>query len=114
MKGDGTKKEIVILNDSDIVDEYTYPHVEFETNDGSISIINLTDDPARDFKFDGLEPQKTYSVDNELKIISGDGRNLLSKFSKKWLRLRRGSNRLAVTVNGTVTITCPQYVKISF
>lgn len=112
--GDGTPQDIRIFNDSDNVGEYTYPKVEFDTSDGKISIVNTTDDKSREFKLDGLNKNTTYTVDNELKIITGEGSDLLSKFSKKWLRLRRGTNYLRVTVNGTATITCPQYVKISF
>lgn len=111
---DGAVKDIYIFNDSDNVDEYIYPKVEFDTTDGQISIINMTDDRTREFKFEGLNENTTYTVDNELKIIAGEGSDLLSKFSKKWLRLRRGTNHLRVTVNGAATITCPQYVKISF
>lgn len=112
--GNGAVQDIYIFNDSDNVDEYIYPKVEFDTSDGNITIVNMTDDKSREFKFEGLNANTTYAVDNELKIITGSGSDLLSKFSKKWLRLRRGTNHLRITVNGAATITCPQYVKISF
>lgn len=112
--GNGEDKNIVLCNDSDNVDEYTFPVVEFCTSDGSISIINMSDDSLREFSFNGVIPNATYKVDNELKIITGDGSDLLSKFSKKWLRVLHGKNQLKVRVNGTVTITCPRYIRISF
>ncbi len=112
--GDGNDKEVDLYNGSDNVDEYIYPMVEFDTADGAVSIINVTDDKEREFKFDGVYPNTIYKVDNELKIITGDGNDLLSKFSKKWLRILRGKNHLKVRVNGVVTISCPRYVKISF
>ena len=88
--------------------------MEFDTSDGAVSIINITDNSTREFAFSGLNPNTTYIVDNELKIITGEGRNLLEKFSKNWLRVLRGKNRLKIRVNGAVTISCPRYVKISF
>ena len=112
--GSGEVQEVTLYNDSDNVDEYIYPAVEFDTADGNVSIINITDNASREFSFSGVVPNTTYKVDNELKIITGDGNDLLSKFSKKWLRILRGKNKLKVRVNGTVTITCPRYIRISF
>ncbi len=111
---DGTVKIISIFNNSDNINEYVYPQVEFTTTDGTITIINTSDNETREFKFEGLNHNATYKVDNELKEITGEGSNLLSKFSKKWLRLRKGENKLKITLNGTITIICPQYIKISF
>ncbi len=112
--GDGTEKNIRFVNHSDIPDAYVYPVVEFTADDGSVSITNISDDTSRVFSFDDLTPKKSYVVDNELKVITGDGATLLSKFSKRWLRLRSGLNMLKIKIKGTVKITCPQYVKISF
>ena len=112
--GDGNTKYVDLYNDSDNIDEYIYPDVEFDTADGDIYIVNTTDDKEREFEFRGLSPNSLYKVDNELKIITGAGKDLLSKFSKKWLRVLRGKNHLKVRVNGVVTISCPRYVKISF
>lgn len=112
--GNGTPQDIYLVNKSGNIDEYIYPNIEFMSSDGSISIVNMSDDSARAFSFDGLTPNSTYKVDNERKIIQGDGRNLLSKFSKKWLRLLRGRNHIKVTINGTLKITCPNYTKIKF
>lgn len=111
--GTGVSQDVSISNLSDCVDEYIYPTVEFNTNDGTISIINKTDSATREFSFTGLAPNTTYVVDNELKTIEG-GTNVLSKFSKKWLRLLAGKNQLSIRVNGTVKIICPHYAKIKF
>ncbi len=110
----GEEKIIELFNDSDNIEEYIYPVVEFDTTDGKISITNLTDDETREFLFENLNANTRYIVDNELKIIEGDGNNLLSKFSKKWLRILRGKNKIRVRVNGVATIRCPRYIKISF
>lgn len=112
--GNGSPEIIEIFNSSDNIDEYTYPTVEFDSSDGSITIVNLTDDATREFRFTDVVANSLYRIDNQLKIITGEGNNLLSKFSKKWLRLRRGTNRISVTVNGAATIICPQLVKITF
>lgn len=121
--GDGTAKEYTLMNDSDIVDDYVYPTVEFKTrgyvkSNCNISIVNKTDDVAmvREFKFNDIALNATVTVDNELKIISSSmGSDLLSKFDgKKWLRLRRGKNLLQIQINGEVTITCPTLTKIRF
>lgn len=112
--GQGELQSVDLYNDSDNIDTYIFPKVEFDTSDGAVSIINTTDNSTREFAFSGLNPNTTYVVDNELKIITGEGRNLLEKFSKNWLRVLRGKNRLKIRVNGAVTISCPRYVKISF
>lgn len=112
--GKGELKDVDLYNDSDNIDTYIYPTVEFDTTDGAVSIINSTDNAVREFAFSGLTPNTTYVVDNELKTITGEGRNLLEKFSRNWLRVLRGKNHLKVRVNGSLTITCPKYVKISF
>lgn len=112
--GTGNQQEVVLYNKSDNIDCYIYPEVKFKTADGSVSIKNLTDDPAREFLFKDLNRNVEYTVDNELKIITGEGQNLLGKFNKNWLRVLRGKNRLSVQINGAMTITCPRQVRISF
>lgn len=112
--GSGEEQEITIYNDSDNVDEYIYPTVEFDTEDGKISIINVTDDENREFSFDGVEKNTPYVVDNELRMIKGSSGYLLDKFSKKWLRILRGKNKLKIRVNGSVMISFPRKKKIIF
>ena len=114
VSGSGSEQIVSLFNPSDNIDEYVYPKVEFTTVDGSISIINTTDDSEREFLFSELGANASFVVDNELKVITGSGDNLLSKFSKKWLRLVKGKNQLKIKINGTVKITCPHYVKIKF
>ena len=75
---------------------------------------SITDNANRKFSFTGLNPNTEYVVDNELKIITGEGKNLLAKFSKNWLRVIRGKNKFKIQVNGAVTIICPRCIKISF
>lgn len=112
--GKGEEQEVSLYNDSDNIDGYIFPRVEFDTADGNISIINITDNANRKFSFTGLNPNTEYVVDNELKIITGEGKNLLAKFSKNWLRVIRGKNKFKIQVNGAVTIICPRCIKISF
>lgn len=112
--GTGVSQEVVLFNKSDNIDHYVYPEVTFRTSDGNVSIKNLTDDPAWEFLFKDLNHNVEYVVDNELKIITGEGQNLLGKFNKNWLRVLRGKNRLSVQINGAMTITCPRQVRIIF
>ncbi len=112
--GTGNLQEVMLYNKSDNIDCYVYPEVTFKTTDGNASIKNLTDDPTREFLFKDLSPNVEYMVDNELKIITGTGKNLLGKFNKNWLRVLRGKNRLSVQINGAMTITCPRQVRIIF
>lgn len=116
--GDGTKQTVNITNHSDIND-YVYPTVEFSTNAETsgynISIINTTDSNAREFKFEGVENHEQITVDNELRYIkSNTGAKRLQNFNKNWLRLRKGRNKLDITINGTVKITCPHYIMVGF
>lgn len=117
--GDGTVQTVKVTVDSDLPDEYTYPTIKFKFTDTlsdgkDISIYNTTDSADREFSFSGLNANTTYTVDNELKTIQGSGGKLLSKFSLKWLRLRKGVNELSVAINGELTLTVPLYVKIGF
>ena len=123
LTGTGSSQELIVYNNSDIIDDYIYPSVTFTPKNYfdetcSISIVNKTDDPAgtREFKFVGTALNGTVSVDNELKIIRADmGKDLLSKFiGKKWLRLVKGKNILNVKLNGQFSISFPTYAKIRF
>lgn len=132
-KGDGTACNVVLFNRSDNIDHYVYPTVKFtvanpggtksEDPDGEkeeerydVKIINKTDDVNRVFLFHALGATE-YTIDNELRIIRSDidGNNLLEQFEgMKWLRMLRGKNEFEITINGTITITCPKCIKISF
>jgi len=105
---------VKLENRSDIIDSYTYPVVQF--TGGGIDIVNITDDEQRHFTFSGLSSTEIVTVDNETKHISSTmGGEKLSNFtSKKWLRLRRGYNTLAVVAKGDATITCPHYAMVGF
>ena len=67
----------------------------------------------RSFIMDNLPIRKEIVVDNELKIIEGDG-VFLSNFNKNWLRLKKGKNILRITVDGSVTVICPQLISVGF
>lgn len=101
-------------NQSDIMDDYTYPTVTF--TGGSIDIINVTDDQNRHFTFSGVDPEETVTVDNEVRHISStNGGAKLDNFtSRNWLRLRKGYNTLLITASGEATITCPYYAMIGY
>jgi len=124
IKSDGTEEvEVILINESDMPDEYVYPFVKFKANgfiDGkSISIVNSSDiaDPHRAFEFtDDITPElEEIEVDNELKIITSNiPGDHLGKFNKNWLRLIRGPNKLKIRIDGECTVECPQYVKIGF
>lgn len=115
--GKHTEEKVNVINKSDMAG-YTYPQITFKINSGSdsIRIVNLSDDEARVFELTGLNPNTTYVIDNELHTLDGDGKISLDSFTKglNWLRLIRGRNILKITINGEVTITCPQYSLIGF
>lgn len=107
-------KLVSILNKSDFTDEYVYPLLSFTLSDGnSLKIVNITDDESRVFEFTNLPTNKPIIIDNELKIIDGDGA-LLGNFNKNWLRLVKGKNNLKITIKGSLKITCPQIISIGF
>lgn len=106
---------VQIENKSDVPDDYVYPVVEFDGR--AITIINLSDGGAsRQFHFEGLQANEKTRVDCENKLITSNlGGEKLSNFtSKKWLRLKRGINKLYVWCVGDVTITCPNYAMIGY
>lgn len=105
---------VTLYNNSDIIDDYTYPIVEF--TGGSIDIVNTTDDSNRHFTFSGLASIEIVTVDNEARYISSNmGGEKLSNFtSKNWLRLRPGKNILTINASGHVNITCPYYAMIGY
>lgn len=104
----------VSIQNRSSLDDYVYPIVEF--TGGSIDIVNNTDDSSRHFTFSGLNSLETVTVDNELNTITStrDGEKLSCFTSKKWLRLRRGSNELTVTCPGEVTIKWPHYAMLGY
>ena len=106
--------QVVLRNNSDLADRYTYPVVEF--TGGSIDIVNLTDDAYRHFTFSGLSSTEVVTVDNEARYITSTmGGQKLSNFtSKNWLRLRPGNNTLQITAKGQVNISCPYYAMIGY
>ena len=112
--GNYTDKLVSITNKSDINDDFVHPVLKFKLNSGStIKIINMTDDENRVFEIINLPINKEIIIDNELKIISGDG-VFLSNFNKNWLRLKKGKNNLKITFDGELNITCPQIMCIGF
>ena len=129
VKGDGVEyKEVTLINESDIIDDFTFPLVKFKAvehfdDNTLISITNSSDpvDPLRAFEFfertefAEVTPLEEIKIDNELKIITssvlGDR---LTNFNRNWLRLVKGANKLKIRINGECTIECPTYVKIGF
>lgn len=113
--GNYSNYELKIPNLSDI-QEYVYPIVELtvsDSADNTVSIINQTDDGTREFKLVNIPANIKIVIDNELKIIDGSGISL-SDFNKNWLRLRKGVNKLTITMKGSLKITCPQYACLGF
>lgn len=111
--GAGSTVNVSIYNKSDILDDYVYPTIEFNSD---IEIKNNSDD-GRVTKYTGVETSQSekITIDNELKVIdssiSGDK---LSNFNLTWLRLKKGANQLEITGKGQITIICPQYILLGF
>lgn len=119
VQGTGVEQTISVYNESDIVEGYVYPTIEFnimsDVGEESLSVVNTSEDYERPFTFKGINANETIIVDNELKIISGEnGGDKLSCFNYNWLRLKRGKNNLKITLNGTLKIKIPTYVLIGF
>lgn len=132
ISSDGTTKTVIVLNASDVPDDYIYPKITFKSKgyltpmtDGNkvidencnIWIANKTDFEAtgnlRPFTFYKVTNNTTITVDNELKIIDGDAH--LGNFKdKNWFRLLPGKNEIEVMINGEATIELLEYVKIRF
>lgn len=113
LSGTGETQSVTIINESDILDDYTYPLVTLTGT--RISIVNNTDDTSRPFTISDLSSNEKIVVDNEMRYIeSSYGHPRLANFNKNWLRLRHGENELSVMINGTCTITCPKYIMIGF
>lgn len=116
-------KTVRITNKSDIYD-YAYPKIEFTLNPNAttLKIVNKTDNEARVFELANLNPNTTYTIDNELMKLEGTGASLEKNFKKEkdgkqemnWVRLVKGINELEITFNGEMTISCPQYAIIGF
>lgn len=106
--------QVVLRNNSDLVDRYTYPIVEF--TGGGVDIVNLTDDTNRHFTFSGFNGVEVVTVDNEARCITSTmgGEKLTNFTSKNWLRLRPGNNTLQITAQGQVNISCPYYAMIGY
>lgn len=116
--------EVSLMNRSDIIDDYVYPSIELtdvnsfgeeDDTEQFCSIVNLTDDASRETKFINLSSHESLTLDGETRmIINSNGLGRLSCFNKKWLRLKKGKNKLQIRINGTIKIKCPTYVMIGF
>jgi len=117
INGVGPAQTVKIINESDVKDSYVYPIITLKSTSAGTnfitSIINLTDDATREFKF-VLRSNEKVVIDNELKIITADGSHRLADFNKNWLRLVKGVNELKISIIGSVTIEVPTYVLIGF
>lgn len=120
--GEGSTISVTIHNESDVLDDYVYPIVEFDTD---IEIKNNSDNgrvtkytSKRIIEADGSESvvNEKVTIDNELKIIEGTyGGDKLSNLNEfRWLRLKKGANKLEITGKGQVTIICPKYILLGF
>ena len=111
---------VSITNSSDSPDEYTYPTITFKAtaSNTSVTITNTTDSSSRQFQITGLNNNETVTVNCEQKtIVSSYARNLIGNFNKNWVRLKKGSNSLAVLISGSIrngSITCPNYALVGF
>lgn len=87
---------------------YFMPQLEIElSNGGSFSIINKSDN-NRKFEFKNVPSSvKKLNVDNDRCIITNDKNlNAYPYFNFRFFRLVKGENRLQVTGNGKLRITC--------
>lgn len=113
-----TLEEIVIENKSDIMDDYVYPTITF---DSEFEIENKSDG-SRVTRYElpenSGEINEKITIDGESMIISGEiPGDKLSNFNLNWLRLKSGVNTLKVTAlkgDLKMTITCPQYALLGF
>lgn len=104
----------VLVNKSDLPDDYTYPFITLTSsiNNGRLIIQNQKEG-MKPFELTGLLAGETITIDNELKIIEGKGATL-NNFNKNWLKLIKGENNIAITFEGSITITCPQIIAVGF
>ena len=89
---------------SSAYDGYNRPSITFTMGSTAtyFSIINASDS-NREFRFTGLTPLETITVDNERGIITSSisGQLRIDDFNKKFLRLVQGVNNL--TLSGYIT-----------
>lgn len=117
--GTGAEQIVTITNKSDMLDEYTFPIVEFTASTGLASyglrIVNYTDDADRACSVSNLSPGEHIRMDGEMRHIFSDvGKEHLGDFNKNWVRLLKGVNTIGIAAYGVVKITCPQYAMLGF
>ena len=109
-------KSPLVMNDSDILDDYVYPMVVIDSvAEGHIQLSNWTDvdDFETIFRFDNLK-DGLITVDNETRCVFAADKEILSKFNKTWLRLFPGRNTIYYEGNCEVTISFPTYKLIGY
>lgn len=109
----GVSQTIAFHNESDVLDDYVYPTLTFSKD---ISIVNQSDG-SRVTSYSGVETDKgeIITIDNELKIVDSTvGGDKLSNFNLNWLRFKKGINKLVISGEGEVTISCPKYILLGF
>jgi len=103
--------ELVIMNESSL-NGFFYPVVTISGLDGDVTISNLSE-PNNE---EGTRAMRFYSVPigtgditvdcDRMLITTVNGINLYGVFNKTFLRLVRGVNRISVTGNCVVGVTC--------
>lgn len=107
-----------LLNNSQIIDGYTYPFVEF--SGAGITIVNETDDSSRAFTVTPMDVSAVTKIDNEamtIKSTSSNSTTPMYGFGRRWLRLKNGYNNLKITLEtpgAEARIVCPHYALIGF
>lgn len=116
---------IRVVNDTDVVDGYVYPIIKIiPVNVGEkiskIAIRNNTDTSGDWMEIDLPEINSEEAcgviIDNEIKNIKYEDKTMLKRFSKHWVRLKRGVNVLEVKtdVATNITVEFADFVLIGF
>ncbi len=106
-------KEITITNEGTL-NGYYYPSISFRPNNGgSLQITNLSDN-NRCLSLTNIPADITeLVVDNENGVITcNNDTNMYEHFNFKFLRFKKGDNRLRIECNGEVKITCVYPVSV--
>lgn len=135
--GNGTEQTFRFANNSDILDDFVAPSIEFTptqkfTDNGvdkyfSIKTNNLGDyslpcefivrkDEETQQDIDDIVLGSKVVIDGENQFIESDNAQTyaIRCFNKQWLKLRHGANTIKFTINGSMTIICPNYCLIGF
>lgn len=106
--------EIVLENISNLKSMYS-PIIEIKNLEDSLNIITIQNEnqDGEPFVIDGLDNDEIVTIDSLMGTVFNDFKeNKIMNCNRRWIRLKRGKNKIFITGNVEVTFKCQFPVRL--